>query len=286
MSRQGDAAVLAEPAPPSLQPRSLVRPRPYEPISLRLYLVVAVFSLALVFGVWAAASYGRWVDPLFLPTPGEVWHAAVAEARDGTLWTDVGASVYRIVVGFAISTAVAIPVGVLMGTYKLGEAFFEPPIDFIRYMPAVAFVPLALIWFGTSDSEKLAILFIGIFFQEVLLIMDNVKTVPRNLVDIAYTMGLRQTAVIRRVILRAALPGIVDTLRISMGWAWTYLVVAELVGANDGLGFRIQQAQRYLDTPTIVLGIIVIGILGLIFDFGFKAVYAWAFPYLGRRGRR
>jgi NitT/TauT family transport system permease protein len=261
-------------------------PRLYEPISLRAYLVVAVSSLGLVFGLWAIASYGGWVDRLFLPTPGQVWHAGVTEVRNGTLWTDIGASVYRIVLGFAISTAVAIPIGVIMGTYKIGEAFFEPPIDFIRYMPAVAFVPLALIWFGTANSQKLVILFIGIFFQEVLLVMDNVKTVRRNLIDIAYTMGLRQHQVIRRVILRAALPGIVDTLRISMGWAWTYLVVAELVGANDGLGFRIQQAQRYLDTPTILLGIIVIGILGLAFDFGFKAVYAWSFPYMAHRGRR
>jgi NitT/TauT family transport system permease protein len=242
--------------------------------------------MALVFGLWSAASYGRWVNQLFLPTPGQVWHAGLTEARDGTLWTDVRASVSRIVLGFAISTAAAIPIGVVMGTYKIGEAFFEPPIDFIRYMPAVAFVPLALIWFGTANSQKLVILFIGIFFQEALLVMDNVKTVRRNLIDIAYTMGLRQHAVIRRVIVRAALPGIVDTLRISMGWAWTYLVVAELVGANDGLGFRIQQAERYLNTPTIVLGIIVIGILGLIFDFGFKGLYAWAFPYMAHQGRR
>jgi NitT/TauT family transport system permease protein len=261
-------------------------PRLYEPISLRVYVAVALFSMALLFGVWAAASYGGWVDRLFLPTPGQVWHAAVTEARDGTLWRDMRASVTHIVEGFLISTAVAIPVGVIMGTFKVGEAFFEPPVDFIRYMPAVAFVPLVLIWFGASDAFKLVILFIGIFFQEVLLITDNVKTVRRNLVDIAYTMGLRQHQVIRRVVLRSALPGIVDTLRISMGWAWTYLVVAELVGATEGLGFRIQQAQRYLDTPAIVLGIIVIGILGLAFDFSFKAAYAVAFPYMAHRGRR
>jgi NitT/TauT family transport system permease protein len=273
-------------APTRRRRRGRVAARPYEPISRRLYLIVALVGMALVFGLWSAASYGSWVDQLFLPTPGQVWHAGVSEVRTGTLWTDMGASVYRIVLGFAISTAFAIPIGLLMGVYKIGEAFFEPPIDFIRYMPAVAFVPLALIWFGTSNGQKLVILFIGIFFQEVLLVMDNVKTVRRNLVDIAYTMGLRQHQVIYRVILRAALPGIVDTLRISMGWAWTYLVVAELVGANEGLGFRIQQAQRYLDTPTILFGIIVIGILGLCFDFGFKAVYAWAFPYMGNRGRR
>lgn len=263
-----------------------VAPRPYEPISTPAYVVIGLSSMALLFGLWSAASYGGLVTQLFLPTPGQVWQAGVSEVNSGTLWTDMGASVFRIVLGFAISTAVAIPIGLVMGVYKYGEAFFEPPIDFIRYMPAVAFVPLALIWFGTANSQKLVILFIGIFFQEVLLVMDNVKTVRRNLVDIAYTMGLRQHQVIRRVILRAALPGIVDTLRISMGWAWTYLVVAELVGANDGLGFRIQQAQRYLDTPTMLFGIIVIGILGLAFDFGFKAIYAWSFPYMAHRGRR
>jgi NitT/TauT family transport system permease protein len=278
----GNAAATL--APRKRRSWARVAPRPYEPISGRAYLSIALFAMALVFGLWSAASYGHWVNQLFLPTPGQVWHAGLTEARDGTLWIDVRASVSRIVLGFVISTAAAIPIGVVMGTYKIGEAFFEPPIDFIRYMPAVAFVPLALIWFGTANSQKLVILFIGIFFQEVLLVMDNVKTVRRNLVDIAYTMGLRQHQVIRRVILRSALPGIVDTLRISMGWAWTYLVVAELVGANDGLGFRIQQAQRYLDTPTMLFGIIVIGILGL--AFGFKAIYAWSFPYMAHRGRR
>ena len=263
-----------------------VAPRPYEPISTRAYAVTALISMAVLFGLWSAATYGGWVNTEFLSTPSQVWQAGVNEVNSGTLWVDMGASVSRIVLGFAISTAAAIPIGLLMGVYKYGEAFFEPPIDFIRYMPAVAFVPLALIWFGYADSQKLVILFIGIFFQEVLLIMDNVKTVRRNLVDIAYTMGLRQFQVIRRVILRASLPGIVDTLRISMGWAWTYLVVAELVGATDGFGFRIQEAQRYFDTATIFLNIIVIGILGLAFDFGFKAIYAWSFPHMAHRGRR
>ncbi len=262
------------------------KPRPYEPTSRGVYVCVALFSMALLFGLWSAASYGQWVNPLFLPTPTQVWHAFKTQVNSGILWTDMGTSVSTIVLGFLVSSAVAIPVGLLMGVYKHGEAFFEPPIDFIRYMPAVAFVPLTLIWFGATLTQKLVILFIGIFFQEVLLVMDNVKTVRRNLVDIAYTMGLRQDQVIRRVILRASLPGIVDTLRISMGWAWTYLVVAELIGATSGLGFRIQQASRYIDTPTMVFDIIVIGILGLAFDFGFKAIYAWSFPYMAHRGRR
>ena len=166
----------------------------------------------------------------------------------------------------------------LMGAYKVFEAGLEPPIDFMRYTPAVAFIPLTLIWFGTSTTQKLVILFIAIFFQEVLLVMDNVKNVPMQFVDMAYTLGLSPAQVLRRVILRAALPGIVDTLRISMGWGWTYLVVVELVGATDGLGFQIQQAERYLDTPEIILGIIVIGVLGLIFDFLVQSHLRQGFP--------
>jgi NitT/TauT family transport system permease protein len=257
--------------------------RLYEPISSRAYVTLAVTGLAIFFGIWSLLSYGNLVSSLFLPTPTQVWQAAVDEYNQGILFSDIGVSVLRIVLGFAISSALAIPIGVLMGAYKPAEAIIEPTVDFVRYMPAVAFIPLSLIWFGTSMNQKLVILFIGIFFQEVLLIMDNVKTVPRPLVDMAYTLGFRPRRILSKVVVRSALPGIVDTLRISMGWAWTYLVVAELVGANNGLGFQIEQAQRYLDTPEILLGIIIIGILGLIFDFGFKALYAKSFPYLSAR---
>jgi NitT/TauT family transport system permease protein len=270
----------ANPRRPARGQRS--RLRLFEPISRKTYLALAIAGLCGFFGVWSVLSYGGLVNPLFLPTPTAVWQAASAEFNAGLLQSDIAVSVLRIVLGFIISSAFAVPIGVLMGAYKVGEAVLEPIIDFIRYMPAVAFIPLTLIWFGTSLTQKIVILFIGIFFQEVLLVMDNVKTVPRPLIDISYTLGLSQRQILARVVFRAALPGIVDTLRISMGWAWTYLVVAELVGAANGLGFQIMQAQRYLDTPQIILGIIVIGILGLIFDFGFKAVYARSFPYMSR----
>lgn len=277
---RGTLAVTAgAPRVPHLRRRRL---QLYEPVQKLTYWSLAVVSLCAVFGIWALLSYTGAVQNLFLPTPTQVWQAAVTENNTGILWPDVGASVLRIVLGFVISSVVAIPVGMLMGSYKVFEAALEPPIDFMRYTPAVAFIPLTLIWFGTSTTQKLVILFIAIFFQEVLLIMDNVKNVPMPFVDMAYTLGLSPAQVVRRVIFRAALPGIVDTLRISMGWGWTYLVVVELVGATDGLGFQIQQAQRYLDTPEIILGIIIIGVLGLIFDFSFKGIYARAFPYMSR----
>ena len=251
-----------------------------EDIPRVVYFSVAVFSLLLLLGIWSLLSYGKVVDPLFLPPPGDVLAAAGTELHNGTLLSDAGASSYRIGVGFVISSLFAIPIGVIMGSYKIGESFFEPPIDLVRYMPAVAFIPLAIIWAGTGDGEKFMILFIGIFFQEVLLIMDNVKSVPRKLIDVGFTFGLRQWEILWRIVLPSALPGIVDTLRITMGWAWTYLVVAELVAAEPGLGFRIMQAQRYLDTPTIILGILVIGMLGLIIDYAFKLLYAQLFPYM------
>ncbi|MFG6199703.1 ABC transporter permease [Nonomuraea sp. JJY05] len=210
------------------------------------------------------------------------WAALVEGVADGTLLTDVWASVLRISMGFLISSALAVPIGVLMGSYKAIEAALEPLIGLIRYMPAVAFIPLTLIWFGTTELQKTCILFIGVFFQQVLMVMDNVKTVPANLIDVARALGFRPLAILVRVVAKSALPGIVDSLRISLGWAWTYLVVAELIGADEGLGFRIQQAQRFVETPKIILGITVIGLLGLAFDLAFKKLHARSFPYLRR----
>jgi NitT/TauT family transport system permease protein len=256
----------------------------YEPIPARHYGLIALISLLVLFFIWWFASSRGLVDNLFLPTPGQVLDSFKTWAADGTLWTDTKDSVTRILLGFFVSSLLAVPIGIMMGIYKSVEAAVEPPVDFIRYMPAVAFIPLTLIWFGTTETQKIVILFIGVFFQEVLLVMDNVKTVPKQYIEMAYTLGLSTPAVIWQVIVRYSLPGIVDTLRICMGWAWTYLVVAELVGAESGLGFRIQTAQRYLDTPLILAGIIWIGILGLMFDFAFKIIYNRSFPYM-RVGR-
>ena len=197
-------ALAGAPKAPLLARRRL---RLYEPIQRRTYWLLAVVSLCLVFALWAGLSYAGAVQNLFLPTPTQVWQAAVTESNTGILWPDIGASVLRILLGFIISSVVAIPVGLLMGSYKVFEASLEPPIDFMRYTPAVAFIPLTLIWFGTSTTQKLVILFIAIFFQEVLLVMDNVKNVPAQFVDMAYTLGLSPAKVVRRVIFRSALPG-------------------------------------------------------------------------------
>ncbi|GIK76378.1 MAG: ABC transporter permease [Acidobacteria bacterium] len=252
----------------------------FDPIEPRTYMIIALLSFAvLFFGWWVAAEIDLAKD-IFLPSPADVWNRGVELAKDGTLWADVKVSFVRITIGFLISTAIALPIGIAIGTYRLAEAAIEPPVDFIRYMPAVAFLPLTIVWVGVDESQKWLIIFIGTFFQQVLLVMDNVKRVPREYVDISHTLGMRDHSVLRKVVLPAAAPAIWDTLRITLGWAWTWLVIAELVAASDGLGHRIIVAQRYFQTDTIFVGILVIGLLGLIMDqimkYTGKRIFRWA----------
>ncbi len=251
-------------------------------ISPRLYVAIATFSFVLLFAIWLALTITGAVPPLFLPTPGEVLDRLIVLARDGTLWSDVLVSTARIAVGFTLATVIAIPLGILIGTYSFWEAAVEPMVDFVRYMPVVGFVPLTIIWIGIDDSQKWAIIFIGTFFQEVLLVMDNVKRVPRDLVDIGYTLGERDRGILGRIILPSAAPGIWDTLRISLGWAWTWIVLAELVAAGSGLGYRITTAQRYFQTETIIGYLIVLGILGLVTDQTMKLIGRRVFPWAER----
>ena len=159
----------------------------------------------------------------------------------------------------------------------------EPLLDFIRYMPAVAFIPLVMIWVGIDEGSKIAIIFIGTFFQMVLMVAEDVRRVPLAQIEAAQTMGAKRGEIVSLVILQSAKPALLDTLRITMGWAWTYLVVAELVAANSGLGYAILKAQRFLQTDKIFAGIILIGLIGLVTDQLFRLVHRKSFPWLYRK---
>ncbi len=252
-------------------------------ISPSLYFAAGGSLIAFVFMLWWVVTSLGLVSPIFLPSPEAVWKELMRQLREGILWQDLSASVYRISIGWIISTLFAVPIGILMGNFRFFEGLLEPFIDLIRYMPAVAFVPLTILWAGVGDTQKFIILFIGTFFQEVLMIMDNVKTVPMEMIQVSYTFGLTKWETLRKVILPAAMPGIWDTFRITLGWAWTYLVVAELVAANVGLGYRIMRAQRFLQTESIILGILVIGLLGLVTDYAFKWSYRRMFYWVEQK---
>jgi NitT/TauT family transport system permease protein len=236
------------------------------PITRRRYLGIAVSVFVALGLLWWAATSSGVVAPIFLPAPGAVVSRLVLLAYQGTLWQDLGVSIYRIVVGFLIATALALPVGVVIGNFTKWEAAIEPLVDFVRYMPVVAFVPLSILWAGTGDIQKFLIIFIGTFFQQVLMVMDNVKRVPRDYIGLGRTLDLSDLRILTRIVVPSALPGIWDTMRITLGWAWTWLVLAELVAATSGLGYRITVSQRYFQTDTIIGYILLLGFLGLVTD--------------------
>jgi NitT/TauT family transport system permease protein len=253
-----------------------------DPLGGRTYVAIALCVFLSLFLIWWTATATGWVKPIFLPSPGSVWDKMVELTLNGTLLSDAGISIYRMLIGFAIASAMAIPIGIMIGCFKTWEAAIEPFVDFVRYMPVVAFVPLTILWAGTSDIQKFVIIFIGTFFQQVLMVMDSVKRVPPDFIGLGRTLGLSETKILRRIVLPSSLPGIWDTLRISLGWAWTWLVLAELVAATSGLGYRIVVSQRYFQTQTIIGYILLLGVLGLLTDQSMKALERVFFRYSAR----
>jgi len=182
-----------------------------------------------------------------------------------------------------LSSVVAVPIGILMGSFRIVQAALEPLVNFIRYLPVTSMIPLLILWVGIGLEQKVAVIFIGTFFQQIVMIADVSAQVSRDLVNVSYTLGANRRQVVTRVLIPAALPGVMDTLRITMGWAWTYLVVAELVAANSGLGYLSLQAMRGLRVDIIFLAIFVIGFLGLMTDLGFRLLRGLLLPWARER---
>lgn len=230
------------------------------------YLLIAVCAFLLFLAGWFLATSFGLAKPIFLPSPVAVVSRLAKLASDGTLASDVGNSVYRIMIGFLLASVMALATAILIGAYRFWEAAIEPFLDFVRYMPVVAFVPLTILWSGTGDGQKFLIIWIGTYFQQALMFKDNIKRVPPDFIGFGRTLGMSDFRVLMRIVVPSAMPQIWDTLRISLGWAWTWVTLAELVAANSGLGFRITVAQRYLQTDMAIGYILVLGILGLATD--------------------
>jgi NitT/TauT family transport system permease protein len=249
-------------------------------IPVPAYRALAVAGFAAVMALWAWLSHRELVDSVFLPTPEAVWDAARAVVADGDLWIDVKASFLRVTFGFLLAAAIALPVGIAMGAFKAFEALWQPLIEFVRYVPVPALVPICMVLFGIDELSKVVLIWAGTFFQLALMVADEIRRVPRELLEVSYTLGADRRFAITRVLWRAAKPGIFDALRLCNGWAWTYLVIAELVAANEGLGYRVLKFSRFLQTPRIWVYLLILGVIGLALDFSFRAVnrrlFRWA----------
>ena len=227
---------------------------------------------AIVFlGVW---ELGHYLTPeegrKFLPSVEEVFYALVDLFRERDFLDDVIASCIRIFVSFFAAAAIAVPLGVLMGCFKNLRAFFNPTLSGWRYLPAASFMPLLLVWFGPTDMAKLALLFIGVVFFLTALILDNTEAVPNEFVEAALTMGASRAGVVMGVVVPAAAPAIFDSMRNMIAVGWTYLVIAEIVGAQDGIGAMMMRAGRTLSVDMIMAGILTIGVLGVLTDLLFR----------------
>ncbi|MRN53332.1 ABC transporter permease [Paenibacillus monticola] len=248
-------------------------------ISRKVYMITVVATFVGILALWSLLSYGNLVSPTFLPSPGKVWASMVTNVQSGDFWGYVWISFYRVLMGYLITCLLAIPIGILAGTFKIAEAIFVPVTEFIRYMPATAFIPLIIVWIGLGESAKISVIFVGCFFQMVLMVADNAKSVSGELLQASYTLGASRFQVLRKVLFPALLPDLMNTMRLIMGWAWSYLVAAELFATSSGLGFMIMRAQRYMQTEVIFLGILVIGLLGLIIDRLFALMNKKLFPW-------
>src|SRR5262247_582017 len=253
--------------------------KPLTPISNTVRLGLGILFFVLFFAVWGYATFAGYVSKTFLADPltmiEEGW---LLLTKHGFL-ADIGVTIWRAVGGFVLAALVAVPRGILMGAYKPIEAFFEPFVSFARYLPASAFIPLLILWAGIGETQKLLVIFIGCFFQIVLMVAVSVAGTRRDLVEAAYTLGARAGGIVRRVLLPSSAPDIAETLRLVLGWAWTYVIVAELIGASSGIGHMITDSQALLDTGQIIFGIVVIGVVGLVSDYLFKALNHRLFPW-------
>jgi NitT/TauT family transport system permease protein len=267
-------------APPGRKSRTTayyLRPLKPVPFATRIVLGISFFVLFVL--AWSIATYGGYVSPIFLASPTRmVEEGWLLLTRYGFMY-DIGMTIWRVVGGFVLAAIVAVPLGIAMGAWKAIEAFFEPFVSFARYLPASAFIPLLILWAGIGETQKLLVIFIGAVFQIILMVAVTVGQTRRDLVEAAYTLGSSDAGVVRRVLLPASAPQIAETLRLVLGWAWTYVIVAELIGSSSGIGHMIVDSQALLNTGQIIFGIIVIGVIGLISDFMFKEANRRLFPW-------
>jgi len=248
-------------------------------------LISVVTVVALLALWWLVTSFG-YIKPLFLPAPAAVVAQFVDVATDGfggsTLLEHALWSLYRVFAAFLLACVTAVPIGIAMGVNRVFRGIFDPPIEFYRPIPPLAYLPLIIIWFGIGDLGKVVLIYLAVFAPLALNARAGVRSVSLEQIHAAYSLGASRLQVIRHVILPAALPEILTGMRIGIGFGWTTLVAAEMVAATAGLGFMVLNAAEFLRSDVVIMGIVVIGALAYLFDLLMRKVERKLVPWKGR----
>jgi NitT/TauT family transport system permease protein len=278
--RNTDPAHSASPpaTAPAARPASIAKLRAALP--RRQQLTLALVTCTGVVALWEVAVRTGWLNETYCPSPSTIAVTLWRMTTEEHFLTDVAISNARVWGAFLLSAVMAIPLGILMSSYRSLGAALEPIVDFIRYLPVPALVPLSIIWFGVGEETKLFLLWLGTFFQLILLVIDDMNRVPQEYIEVAATVGAQPPQILRDVALRAMLPSLLNNLRITLGWCWTYLILAEIVAADDGIGFVIWSARRFMRTPEVMAGVVAIGLIGLVTDQLLRLLHRRAFRYL------
>ena len=222
---------------------------------------------ALVLGAWCLITYGGLAPPDFLPSPTDTIRGTLQLFIDYDLWGAIVTSTRRIVMAFLLASAVALPLGVLMGAFEPVNRLFEPIVAPLRYMPISAFIPLLILWFGIYEKQKIAFLFLGVFVYLLPVVVTAIRAVPEELVQTALTLGASRWQAIRTVLIPSALPEIFDSFRVMNAILWTYVILAEAVNPERGLGYMVELARTHHKASWSFAGLLVIGGIGLLTDF-------------------
>lgn len=240
--------------------------------------VLGLMSVGVIVILWLFVTWKPLVSPLFLPGAEQI----VEQLEKGMSlrqWAgDFAASNFRVLFGFVLAVVISIPIGVMIGMIPIVDALVSPFVEMMRYVPVPALLPLSILWFGIDESQKILIILFGTMFQLATAVAFAVRSVPVGFVETGLTLGLSRWRVLTSIAIPAASPAIYDSIRVSFGWAWSYLVVAEIVG-NSGIGYRLMASQRYLQTGLVFIGIGELAVLGWFSDVVFRRMRRVLLPW-------
>ena len=249
-------------------------------------VAISIATIVLLFLAWYLVTRLGLIKPLFLPSPHAVWQQfyeyLTGIANDKPLWQHFIASILRVAVAFWLAFLTAVPIGIAMGMSRTVRGIFDPPIEFYRPLPPLAYLPLIIIWFGIDETPKVLLIYLACFAPLALAARSGMKSAAPEQINAAYSMGASYSQVIRFVILPAAMPEILVGMRIAIGFGWTTLVAAEMVAANVGLGQMVLNASNFLRTDIVIIGIIVIGVVAYVFDIFMRWVERRLVPWKGK----